>query len=220
MIFCRSTLQMSCSSATMLEGTVSPRAAGLIGQRMTAHPLPLAESAARIGYGWLTQAVEMAATASGNWPLGLHRPTPGVRCFPRVATRTLGMNARAAHAAREFTIATLRRWAVTERCDDIAIVVSELLTNALRHALPVCGESGPCWPIRLGLLQPGPSIMCAVADPSEEIPVLKDPGTFAETGRGLHVIGALADRWGYTTPTGTGKIVWAMFSIDPGEIGH
>ncbi|MGE5291240.1 MAG: ATP-binding protein [Micromonosporaceae bacterium] len=195
---------------------------------MTTHPLPpaglplLLAGSATSGrrWHWLTSAAEMAAPVGGNWPLGPYLPTPGARCFPRVATRTLGEDARSVRAARDFTITTLRRWAAADRCDDIAIVVSELLTNALRHALPGCGETRPRWPIRLGLLQPGPCVMCAVADPSQKIPVPKDPGSFAETGRGLHVIGALADRWGYTTPTDMGKIVWAMFSINPGEIGH
>jgi len=41
--------------------------------------------------------------------------------------------------------------------------------------------------------------------------VPQEPSYLAETGRGLHVISALADTWGYTTPTGTGKVVWAMF---------
>jgi hypothetical protein len=90
--------------------------------------------------------------------------------------------------------------------------VSELLTNALRHALPETGETWPRSPIRLGLLQPGPSVLCAVADPSRRAPVPKHPGPLAETGRGLHVIGALADAWGYTTPGDTGKVVWAVFS--------
>jgi hypothetical protein len=34
---------------------------------------------------------------------------------------------------------------------------------------------------------------------------------FAETGRGLYVVGALAGLWGYTTPSHSGKAVWAMF---------
>jgi hypothetical protein len=64
---------------------------------------------------------------------------------------------------------------------------------------------------RLGLVQPGPCLLCAVADPSQQPPVPQEPSYLAETGRGLHVISALADTWGYTTPSGTGKVVWAMF---------
>jgi hypothetical protein len=133
-------------------------------------------------------------------------------CFPGIATPAPGVDASRVRAARDFTISTLQRWGVAERCEDIAIVVSELLTNALRHALPAASGIRTGWPIRLGLLQPGHCVMCAVADPSRAAPVAKKPEYFAETGRGLHVIAALSDQWGYTTPTDMGKVLWAMFS--------
>jgi len=155
------------------------------------HPVPLA---ARIGAGWLTLAAEMA---------GLARPVT----LPRVATRTLGPGTGSVRTARDFTIATLQRWGTAERSQDIAIVVSELLTNALRHAVPASGEPRP---IRLGLLQPGSCVLCAVADPSQAAPVLQARGSFAETGRGLQIICALSDQWGFG-PSDPGKVVWAMF---------
>jgi hypothetical protein len=55
-------------------------------------------------------------------------------------------------------------------------------------------------------------VLCAVADPSQTAPELKEADVLAETGRGLHVVGALADTWGYTQPSERGKVVWAMFS--------
>ena len=168
-----------------------------------------------MGLGWLAPVAEMAARASGNWPLP-PQPGPGAgMCRPKVATRTPGTDAGSVRAARDFTIATLQRWGATDRRDDIAIVVSELLTNALRHALPDPGAPRSRCPLRLGLLQPGPYVVCAVADPSQQPPVPKEPSYLAETGRGLHVISALADTWGYTTPGDTGKAVWAMFSAKP-----
>jgi len=179
---------------------------------MTAHPLRLAAGAASgMGHCWLAPAVEMAALASGSWPLS-PEPGPGSpACFPRVATRTPGVDARSVRAAREFTGATVQRWGVAQRCEDISIVVSELLTNALRHALPDSIETRPPSSIQLGLLQLGPCVLCAVADPSRRAPVPKDRGLLAETGHGLHVVAALADAWGYTTPSDIGKVVWAMF---------
>jgi Histidine kinase-like ATPase domain len=189
---------------------------------MTSHPLRLAVRAASgTGHCWLAPAVEMAATATGNWPLSPEPGPLGWTCFPRVATRTPGMDARAVRAARDFTIATVQRWGAAQRCEDITIVVSELVTNALRHALPDSSETWPRSPIRLGLLQPGPCVLCAVADPSHAAPVPKHLGPLAETGRGLHVIGALADTWGCTTPSDMGKIVWAIFSTDgaPSRLG-
>ena len=69
----------------------------------------------------------------------------------------------------------------------------------------------PRRPVWLGLLQPGPCVLCAVADPSEAAPTPQTPGSLAETGRGLHIICALSDQWGYTAPSETGKVVWALF---------
>jgi hypothetical protein len=114
--------------------------------------------------------------------------------------------------ARDFTVGILRRWGVAERCDDVAVVVSELLTNALRHALPAATETGAGWPVQLGLLQRGRCITCAVADPSKAAPVPRKPGYLTETGRGLHVIAALSDRWGFTASGDGGKVIWALFS--------
>src|ERR1039458_8428280 len=156
---------------------------------MAAHPARLAGSTSR---HWLAPAAEMADLASGNWPLSPDLAPMGWT-LPRIATRTPGADAGSVRAARDFTIATLQRWGVTERCEDIAIVVSELLTNALQHARPGSGGTRPRWPPRLA-------------------PVPQTPGPLAETGRGLPIICALSDKWGCTTPGDTGKVVWAMFS--------
>jgi hypothetical protein len=165
---------------------------------------------ARIDARWLSLAAEMAGLTSGSW---LSSPDPASTSpgtLPRVATRTLGPDTGSVRAARDFTIVTLQRWGIAERSQDIAIVVSELLTNALRHAVPGSGDSAPRRPIRFGLVQPGSCVLCAVADPSRAAPVLQTRGSFAETGRGLQIICALSDQWGFA-PSDTGKVVWAMF---------
>jgi len=105
----------------------------------------------------------------------------------------------------------LRRWGTAHSSQDIAIVVSEMVTNALRHALPGPGDTGR-GPVRLGLLQQGPWVLCAVADPGKAAPVPRTPGSLAESGRGLQMICAFSDQWGYTTPGDAGKVVWAMFT--------
>ena len=162
-----------------------------------------------------TLAAAMTDLASGNWRSAAD-PTPlGWACLPEFALHGLGPGPRLVCAAREFTAATLYRWGASARKDDIAVVVSELLTNALRHALPRLPELSdvpPRPPIRLGLRQTGPWVLCAVADPSQAVPVPRVPGSFAETGRGLHIIRALSDTWGYTTPDAAGKVVWATFT--------
>jgi anti-sigma regulatory factor (Ser/Thr protein kinase) len=172
----------------------------------------LAAQTSEAGCQWLVPVIEMAAPASRQW--GWHPDSEPIRwtCFPGAARRTPGMNATLVHGARHFTMATLARWGVTERCDDIVIVVCELLTNAIRHALPGPGGTQATEAIRLGLVQPGNCVICAVADPSPALPVARQPDDGAETGRGLHVITALSDHWGYSTPGDSGKVLWATFS--------
>jgi Histidine kinase-like ATPase domain len=129
------------------------------------------------GCRWLMPTAEMAGLASGRW-----RPSPdpalaGWACSPRFATRALGPDPGSVRAARDFTVAILRRRGIAERGPNIAIVVSELLTNALRHALPGPGDTRAGRPVRLGLLQPGPCVLCAVADPGTAAPAPRTPGS-------------------------------------------
>lgn len=184
-------------------------------------PVPAGAAAGRpasnddAGGQWLRAVADMAGLTGGSRPPS---PTAGplARTSPAlIATRTLPVDARAVRAGREFAIAVLHRWGATARREDIAIVVSELLTNALRHAAPGLSRGRPNWPIRLGLAWSGPGLLCAVADPSASVPVPKKPGHLAETGRGLQVISSLSDSWGHTTyaaPGGIGKVVWAAFT--------
>jgi histidine kinase-like protein len=169
------------------------------------------------GWSWLQSAAEMAALLSGYWPVepalaDSGGTVSGWTSAPLVATRTPPPAAQSVSAARAFTLRTLQRWNATDCADDVTAVLSELLTNALRHALPGAGlpGAGPQGPIRLGLLHPGPCVLCAVADPSNDVPVPREPDWAAETGRGLQVVASLSHRWGYCpAPAQGGKVVWA-----------
>jgi hypothetical protein len=172
----------------------------------TVHP------AGRADCHWLMPAAEMAALAGGNGTPSPDAAPDRWACFPEIASPASGVDASRIRAARECTLSTLQGWGVAERREDVAVVVSELLTNALLHALPAAGQARTGWPVRLGLLQSGHCVICAVADPSRVAPVLQQPEHFGETGRGLHVIAALSDQWGCTIPTDIGKVLWAMFS--------
>jgi hypothetical protein len=165
-------------------------------------------------WDWLVSAAEMAAAVGSAGLLAAPVPVRS-RDYPRVATRTPGPGADSIRAARDFTAGTLRRWGIGDRRDDIVVVVSELLTNALRHARPAAA-AWPCSPVRLGLLQPGPCVLCAVADPSDQVPEPREPDWCDESGRGLHVVASLSDRWGCTPPTRRGKVVWATFATGGG----
>ena len=186
-------------------------------QSLTAYA---AAGSLRSGYDWLAPAVEMAAAASGTWPLSAPPDAGGWTCFPKIATRTVRAGIRSVSACRDFAVTVLRRWDAAERSDDVVTVLSELLTNALRHALPPADGRWPGRPVRFGLLQPGPCVICAVADPSREPPVPRVPEILDETGRGLHVVDGLADAWGYTPPAEEGKVVWALFGLSGPAADH
>jgi Histidine kinase-like ATPase domain len=136
--------------------------------------------------------------------------------LPKVATRTPAPVTRSITAARAFTMRTMQKWGASQRADDAAAVVTELMTNALRHALtalPLDDEAPSAWPIRLGLADPGPFLVCAVADPCAHAPTPRQPDWQDEAGRGLLVVATLSDQWGFcTAPGGQGKVVWAAFA--------
>ncbi len=119
----------------------------------------------------------------------------------------------AARRARSFTRSTLASWDLAELADDAQVIVSELLANAVRHAGPgPAGRPPQAWTAALGLwlLRHADGLMCVVTDPSDSAPALKQPGETGESGRGLHVVHALSDHWGWTRLSEHGKAVWAI----------
>ena len=123
-------------------------------------------------------------------------------------TFALDTQLSAVGVARAVTASLLRRWHVSTRAYDVTTVVSELVTNALRHGAPLVARE---WVILLRLIHHLDSVVCVVADPSTITPVLREPDFVAETGRGLHVVQSYSRRWGWTLrPCGQGKIVWAL----------
>jgi hypothetical protein len=182
-------------------------------------PQPVALTrAGRADWPWLQAAVQMAWRSCGYLPSesGQADTRGAWATMPRVATRTPTPATRSIAMARAFTLRTMERWGIDTRGADAAAVVTELLTNALRHALPqLPDDSSPlsAWPIRLGLADPGPYVICAVADPSADLPAPRHPEWQDEAGRGLLVVASLSDHWGCcAAPADQGKVVWAAFA--------
>ncbi|MQA86401.1 MAG: ATP-binding protein [Streptosporangiales bacterium] len=184
---------------------------------MTAHPArsPSGATPDGAGWDWMSLAVQ-AAGVPGRGFSPVHASADGVH-VPQVAVCALSPEPESAKAARDFTQATLQGWALEELRDDVAVAVSELVTNALRHGLrrPPGFANDPS--IRLGLLRRGPHVLCAVADPGDEAPAPQQPDHAAEDGRGLHVVASLSDTWGCAPVDHRGKVVWAIFSASPEE---
>ncbi|MBD3144438.1 ATP-binding protein [Microbispora bryophytorum] len=129
--------------------------------------------------------------------------------LPPPATCTFQGRAASAAAARDFTARTLCGWGVPGLVPDVQIVVSELVTNALRH---VPGDSADAPPIRLRLVKHRFHIGCGVSDASERVPAVSPWNDLSESGRGLHLVEALTAAWGWIlTRGGGGKVVWALF---------
>ncbi|MEU0572480.1 ATP-binding protein [Nonomuraea sp. NPDC005983] len=105
--------------------------------------------------------------------------------------------------ARHFVDRTLTSWGGERVAFDAQLVVSELVTNAMRHA----GGAA-----QLRLLAHGPEVACVVSDYSRAAPVATVPDVFAEFGRGLRLVEALSVAWGWLAPVGPRKFVWAVLA--------
>ncbi|MET9057930.1 ATP-binding protein [Streptomyces antibioticus] len=126
---------------------------------------------------------------------------------PRTAALHLTGSREGFTEARHFTHRTLDAWSLEHCADDAVMVVTELAANALLHGLP--HSTGAVVRLRLTLRRS--HLMCAVTDPSDRLPVYPstdDP--LLEHGRGLHIVEALSEHWGWTRRRPAGKTVWAM----------
>ncbi|MFE4424719.1 ATP-binding protein [Streptomyces sp. NPDC056817] len=101
----------------------------------------------------------------------------------------------------------MHAWGLDALIDDLTLIISELTTNAVRHAL--AADSKPPSKAWLGIARTGKTIVCAVSDPSPTPPAPHHAEDLAQGGRGLHVVKALTSQWGYAKAEPTGKTVWA-----------
>ena len=113
-------------------------------------------------------------------------------------------------AARDFTTQTLLDWGLRWLIQDAKLVVSELVTNALRHGAR--DGAGGAWADQPELILWGRPryLVCVVIDSSASAPVRVPAGLAREDGRGLLVVQALASRWGWTMLGINRKAVWAV----------
>lgn len=103
----------------------------------------------------------------------------------------------------------MRDWGLWTLADDAETIVGEFVANAVTHAAESERRTSPD-SLGLRLLRRTGEVMCAVLDPSDVAPVLKEPDKTDEVGRGLQMVDALSDVWGWSPVVGRGKAVWAI----------
>ncbi|MDF3145701.1 ATP-binding protein [Streptomyces sp. T21Q-yed] len=99
---------------------------------------------------------------------------------------------------RSDVTGTLERWGLEELSFTTELILSELVTNAIRYG----GD-----PIRVRMLRDR-TLICEVFDASSTSPHLRYAAMTDEGGRGLFLVAQLAERWG-TRYLPTGKVIWA-----------
>ena len=151
---------------------------------------------------------------------------------PAVTTRTLGPHPEAARTARRFTRDVLASWGLDALADEAEAIIGELVVNAITHGTredrghhapgPGTGQAGtrgshglrrdgtPLRAFRVCLLRRAGEVMLAALDPNDDAPAPRQPGWEGESGRGLQIVQALSDVWGWSPMEGHGKAVWAV----------
>jgi len=133
------------------------------------------------------------------------------------ATLRLSGTRQGCAQARAFTERTLSHWRLDQQRDDALTIVSELVSNALLHARPCDADGAADAEVLLKLTLRGPHLLCAVTDSGSTLPVCpQTPAPLAEHGRGLRIVDALAEHWGWTRHALKGKTVWAMLPTGRG----
>jgi hypothetical protein len=119
---------------------------------------------------------------------------------------TLPVHELAARLARRATHDTLGSWGLGHLEETATLLVSELVSNAVRHA-------GTGLVLELALEAGGRWLRMEVADADPHPPLPRTPAALDESGFGFVLIEALADKWG-VRETATGKGVWAELDSD------
>jgi anti-sigma regulatory factor (Ser/Thr protein kinase) len=115
---------------------------------------------------------------------------------------------QAVSEVRERVAEILSGWAVPEgTIDDVVLLASELTTNAV-----VYGRS----PIEVRVRRTARHVVLETYDSATFLPRRMRPTPEDEHGRGLQLVALLAERWG-TRPTETGKAVWCVIPLVPGD---
>ncbi|MFF4487821.1 SpoIIE family protein phosphatase [Streptomyces sp. NPDC001544] len=123
----------------------------------------------------------------------------------RVVSWDVPADPSAVHGARNNAVRQLALWGLDEIAFTTELIVSELVTNAIKHAYG---------PISLRLIHES-ALICEVSDASHTSPHLRGARITDEGGRGLFLVAQIAQRWG-TRHTSDGKTIWTEQQLPDG----
>ncbi|WP_189320869.1 ATP-binding protein [Streptomyces flaveus] len=123
-----------------------------------------------------------------------------------VAEWTFPADPGSVRTARTVVRSQLRAWGLESLGDVTALLVSELVTNALRHA------TGPIGVRLVHPAEPPGGLLVEVSDPLPDLPHERAPRPEDEGGRGLQLVACSSRRWGMR-PGATGKTVWFELAL-------
>ncbi|WP_051135706.1 ATP-binding protein [Streptomyces sp. 351MFTsu5.1] len=122
-------------------------------------------------------------------------------------------------SSRMFVRFTLKRWQLLEHEESATLMMSELVTNAIKASGITDPDPKP-WQIKaehvigMQLRVFDGSLYAEVWDRTPETPVRQNPDFNATSGRGLLLVELLAKQWGVYRPNVGGKIVWAELPLE------
>jgi anti-sigma regulatory factor (Ser/Thr protein kinase) len=129
----------------------------------------------------------------------------------------LGALASAVPCARLHTRQVLWEWKLRNLGESAELLVAELVTNAVKASRAM----GHPFPVRLWLASDSAQVLILVWDASLQPPVRMDTSDEAENGRGLLLVEAISEQWGWCVrEDNDGKFVWAIVRLPAQGISY
>jgi anti-sigma regulatory factor (Ser/Thr protein kinase) len=154
-------------------------------------------------------------------PLPQHEPTE------QIAKLRLAALPNAVGSARRFVQHQLSVWSLDYLVEDVALVVSELASNSVNATGPLSVPDSYTQlydaflsTVILRLRLTSIDLYAEIWDASDELPILTEPATDEENGRGLVLVAEFSDAWGYYPSKIGGKVTWSRWQIKPHETHH
>ena len=146
-------------------------------------------------------------------PAPVLAPATSAAAWSHESRLELGALPSAVPSARLHARLVLWEWGLDGHADTVELIVSELVTNAVRAS----GGLRPWIPVvRLWLRSDRDRVVVQVWDGDDEMPVRQDPELDAESGRGLMLVEHLSLEWGSYRPRNPGgKVVWSVIAMPP-----